>query len=117
MKNPPDTSALPIGPDAYCAVDPEDFLYIIGHPGGGKLVFSFHDNRFLERNDKLLRYRTPTEKGSSGSPVFDGNWDVVALHHKGSTSMPRLNGGDPEEANEGVCICAIREATRNSGVH
>jgi hypothetical protein len=30
--------------------------------------------------------------------------------------MPRLNGGDPEEANEGVCICAIREATRNSGV-
>jgi hypothetical protein len=116
MNNPPNAASLPIGSGPYCGVNSEDYLYIIGHPSGGKLMFSLQDNLFLERNERLLRYRTPTEKGSSGSPVLDDNWDVVALHHKGSTSMPRLNGGDPEEANEGVCICAIREATRNSGV-
>jgi V8-like Glu-specific endopeptidase len=31
-------------------------------------------------NDTQLRYFTDTRGGSSGSPVFDDRWRVVALH-------------------------------------
>ena len=33
--------------------------------------------------DVLLRYTVPTGRGSSGSPKFDGDWRLVALHHAG----------------------------------
>jgi V8-like Glu-specific endopeptidase len=58
------------------------------------------------------RYRTPTESGNSGSPVFDEDeWMLVGLHHAGSKEMPRLKGkGGTYEANEAFSITAIREA-------
>jgi hypothetical protein len=87
-------------------------LYIIGYPGGRGLEFSLHDNLMLGCNDRRVHYRTATEGGSSGSPVFEQvNWEVVALHHAGKGRMPRLD--DPEEvyeANEGIPIDAIRKA-------
>jgi len=39
-----------------------------------------------------MHYRTPTDPGSSGSPVFNAKWEVVALHHAGSPATPRLHG-------------------------
>ena len=30
--------------------------------------------------------------GSSGSPVFNSDWDLIALHHAGSHEMPKLDG-------------------------
>ena len=61
-----------------------------------------------------LHYRTPTEGGNSGSPVFDeDNWMLVGLHHAGSKEMPRLRGqAGTYEANEAVSIAAIRDAIR-----
>ena len=50
-----------------------------------------------------MHYRAPTEKGSSGSPIFNASpWQVVALHHA---------GGRPEEwpANEGIWIPSITD--------
>jgi V8-like Glu-specific endopeptidase len=68
-----------------------------------------------------LHYKTPTEPGNSGSPVFETNdWTLVGLHRAGfdpQTGRPRL-GGKPGRhfANEGVSIhsiCgAIEEALR-----
>jgi hypothetical protein len=60
----------------------------------------------------LIRYRTPTEPGSSGSLVFDPvGWRVVALHHAGGAFMQRLNGRPGTYvANEGVWIGSIRAA-------
>ncbi len=29
----------------------------------------------------LIQYVSKTEPGSSGSPCFDENWNLVALHH------------------------------------
>jgi endonuclease/exonuclease/phosphatase family metal-dependent hydrolase len=51
--------------------------------------------------DKVLRYRTDTEPGSSGSPVFNNDWQLVALHHAGY----REDGGTA--VNEGIRISAI----------
>ena len=85
-------------------------LYIIGHPAGGDLQFSIEDNNLLGCNDTKLHYRTPTEPGSSGSPVFESeDWRVVALHHAGGAKVGRLDGVDGTyEANEGIAIRAIK---------
>jgi V8-like Glu-specific endopeptidase len=85
-------------------------VYVIGHPGGRSLTFSLADNLVLGFQDPRLHYRAPTEGGSSGSPVFTEDWDVLALHHAGGEAMPRLSGAGTYPANEGIWIDAIRRA-------
>jgi hypothetical protein len=86
-------------------------VYIIGHPGGGSLSYSIQDNLLLDYDESRLHYRTPTEGGSSGSPVYNARWQLIGLHHAGSREMPRLHGQSGSyEANEGIWIQAIRTA-------
>lgn len=114
----------PIRDSAPCALEPEAEdvravhrrVYLIGHPGGGRLSFSLNDNAVLDFQDPRLHYRAPTEKGSSGSPVFSLDWNVLGLHHAGSAQMPRLNGQQGTyPANEGIWIHAIRRALASDG--
>jgi len=87
--------------------------YVIGHPGGGGLSLSLSDNALLDYDDQILRYRTPTEPGSSGSPVFNDKWELLGLHHAGGTDLAMLNGKPGRQAsNEGIWIEAIRNAIR-----
>jgi hypothetical protein len=105
---------LPLSPSALVMAEPGPRLYIIGHPGGRDLEFSLHDNRLLACNQEKLHYRTPTEGGSSGSPVFDSlGWQVIGLHHAGKANMAKLGGppGTFYEANEGLAILAIQRKT------
>jgi len=93
-------------------------VYVIGHPHGGGLSFSINDNVLLDYDDRYLHYRAPTEGGSSGSPVFNQKWQLVALHHAGGTDVPRLNGqAGRYAANEGIWIQQVRAAicTKLSG--
>jgi V8-like Glu-specific endopeptidase len=46
-------------------------VYVIGHPGGRELAVSLYDNSLAEYSQQYVRYRSPTEGGNSGSPVFD----------------------------------------------
>ncbi len=88
-------------------------LYVVGHPLGGGLSFSLQDNLLLDWDDRRVHYRTPTEPGSSGSPVFDDQWRLVALHHAGRSDMRKLNGKPGTyEANEGINILAIVDEIR-----
>ncbi|MDZ4801870.1 MAG: DNA/RNA non-specific endonuclease [Bryobacteraceae bacterium] len=83
-------------------------LYMIGCPAGRSLEFSLHDNFLLAANQRLVHYRTPSEPGSSGSPVFGPtDWRVVALHHAGSREMPCLDRSGTYEANEGIALGAL----------
>jgi Trypsin-like peptidase domain len=48
------------------------------------------------KNRTRVRYCTNTEPGSSGSPCFTQNWELVALHHAGDpTQEPQYNQGIP----------------------
>lgn len=93
-------------------------VYIIGHPMGQRLCFSMHDTEVLDKGapqggkHEYLHYRTPTQKGHSGSPVFDdSDWRVVALHHAGSENSMIRRLTDPakrHKANEGISVKSIR---------
>lgn len=88
-------------------IDPR--LYVIGHPDGGPLQFSMQDNLLLDTEAPRIHYRTPTEGGSSGSPVFNQQWELIGIHHAGKKDMKRLNGKDGTyEANEGIWIQAVK---------
>lgn len=60
-----------------------DVVFIIQHPRGQEQQIVLSDNQVilngLYRN--FLRYRADSDYGSSGSPVFNDKWQLVALHH------------------------------------
>jgi hypothetical protein len=85
-------------------------IYVVGHPLGGGVSFSLQDNLLLDWDQRVVHYRTPTEPGSSGSPVFDDQWRLIALHHAGGANMRKLNGqSGTYDANEGINILAVTE--------
>jgi V8-like Glu-specific endopeptidase len=61
---------------------------IVGHPSGRRKEIAIRNNRLEVQLDKFLHYSTDTEPGNSGSPVFNDQWEVVALHHCG---VPRVD--------------------------
>ena len=98
-------------------VDGVQKVYVIGHPKGGGLSISLNDNLLLDYDDRLLHYRAPTEGGSSGSPVFNQQWDLIGLHHAGGMAMRRLKGQEGTyAANEGIWIQRIIKAIEAEGV-
>jgi V8-like Glu-specific endopeptidase len=79
---------------------------IIQHPMGRPKEISMQSN-FVQYVDKnVVQYITSTQPGSSGSPVFNDNWEVVALHHAGGNiSEPAT--GKTYFRNEGTYIGSI----------
>jgi V8-like Glu-specific endopeptidase len=92
-----------------------DFVTIIQHPLGGTKQICFTDNKVSAVFGDLVQYATDTEAGSSGSPVFDQQWQIVALHHRGGG----LAGPDGKKyfTNEGIAISSVlRDAATFLGV-
>lgn len=92
-------------------IDARAKAYVVGHPRGAGLQISLHDSLLLDVDDYdcLVHYRTPTDPGSSGSPVFNRQWEVIAVHHSGSSKTPRLHGAGFYEANEGISLASVRQ--------
>jgi hypothetical protein len=86
-------------PDQAYPFAPGTPLFIVQHPEGDPLKLALDTNAVigLNGNGTRVHYRTNTEKGSSGSPVFDQNWNLVALHHSGQPGslLPTYNEGIP----------------------
>ena len=53
---------------------------IIQHPRGRTMEIAFRDNQCKFVDDVKIQYLTDTEYGSSGSPVFNDRFEVVAIH-------------------------------------
>ncbi|MGC1376364.1 MAG: DNA/RNA non-specific endonuclease [Anaerolineales bacterium] len=62
-------------------------LNIIHHPLGDYKQISIRENTFAGIEATKIFYETDTAQGSSGSPVFNDQWQVVALHHKSIAKM------------------------------
>jgi endonuclease G, mitochondrial len=63
--------------------DEGEYLTIIQHPGGERKQVCVRENKLLKFDGDTVWYATDTVGGSSGSPVFNRFWQVVALHHSG----------------------------------
>jgi V8-like Glu-specific endopeptidase len=83
---------------------------IVGHPRGSPKLLSIQKNIILKADKDLntIRYTADTDGGSSGSPVFDNNWQLIALHHKeGDEQFIDHIGGYRFIDNEGIRIDRI----------
>lgn len=56
-------------------------LNIIQHPSGRPKQVAIRQNRFTALQDAFMHYEADTQPGSSGSPVFNDQWQLVCLHH------------------------------------
>src|SRR5262249_44290809 len=72
-------------------------------PGGERKQVCVRENKLLKYDDNspFIWYQTDTVGGSSGSPVFNNSWDVVALHHSSVPRMKKVNGRDVWLAKDG----------------
>ena len=82
-------------------------------------VLVLRSNRVVALPDKTpyIHYETDTEPGSSGSPAYNDQWEVIALHHAG---VPELDANDNPVrdaqgrvkwvANEGIRVSRLMKA-------
>lgn len=110
---------------------PGEYVSIVQHPGGATKQVVVRENKIITLDEarfpgighQFIHYTADTERGSSGSPVFNDQWDVVAIHHKAipdrneagevlkkdGTVWTEADGEEDKKwiANEGVRISAL----------
>jgi endonuclease G len=108
-----------------------EYVALIQHPDGNAKQAALRENQVIWADDSFIHYETDTQPGSSGAPVFNDQWFMVALHHSG---VPRTDGqgrwlkrdGTPWRdtdaddevdwiANEGVRVSRIFTALAEAG--
>ncbi len=116
--NPTSANSTSVDAFGWLRLNPEpgkafvgEYLTIIQHPRGERKQVCVRENKLLKYDDPgpYLWYQTDTVGGSSGSPVFNNSWDVVALHHSGVPNTKLIDGkqvwlnkqGQPWHRDEG----------------
>jgi hypothetical protein len=91
-----------------------DRVNIIQHPGGGPKHLALFHNLVAYSDASRIQYLTDTLPGSSGSPVLDAQWHVVAMHRLGGW-LVEPGSKQAHFRNEGIPINVILEglAQRN----
>ncbi|MGP4101459.1 DNA/RNA non-specific endonuclease [Nonomuraea sp. KM90] len=82
-----------------------DFVTIIQHPRGEKKQIALRENRIVDVKDLFLHYESDTDPGSSGSPVFNDQWEIVALHHASVAAPGHAELGGI--VNEGIRVSRL----------
>jgi len=107
-----------------------EWLTIAQHPRGERKQLCVRENRLIKRADDVLWYSSDTLAGSSGAPVFNNDWFVVALHHSGvaeekNGKIQTIDGQDWDEntmdpryikwiANEGIRASRIVQTLKQA---
>ena len=110
-------------PASADTVLPGEWLSVVHHPGGHPKQISLRQNLLIKRDDAELWYATETATASSGAPMFNDSWQVVAVHRGGAPARDRdghvltvdggpwLDGADETRvvwrAGVGTRVCAI----------
>lgn len=91
-----DFGTLPLLSQSGKAI-PGESVTIIQHPRGGLKQIVIRASQIVELKEHtsgighaFIHYTSDTEPGSSGAPVMNDQWDVVAIHHK---AVPRFKNG------------------------
>jgi endonuclease G len=103
-----------------------EWATIIQHPGGQTKQIVIRENRLVllpeptrsRIGSDFIHYTSDTERGSSGSPVLNDQFEILALHHK---TVPKYNEkGEPLARNGKIWTDAMGEdeldAIANEGV-
>ncbi|MGF9940271.1 DNA/RNA non-specific endonuclease [Bacillus anthracis] len=85
-----------------------EYVSIIQHPSGAPKQVAIRENKVVDIFEDYVHYSTDTVEGSSGSPVYNDQWMVIALHH---AAIPDPNSPDKNNplfiCNEGIRISSI----------
>jgi hypothetical protein len=120
LKGPPTLKHyLPLRP---VRMEQDQRVAIIQHPGGFLKKISMQNNLVAHADDRLVQYYTSTQGGSSGSPVLDDDFAVVAIHHSTvkdeAEDGSRVRPADPKQVeaiqwrNQGTSMIAVRDALK-----
>lgn len=90
--------SVPLLRQAFVVAD-EDKLNVIQHPNGRLKEVAIRNNKVVFQNTQVIHYESDTEAGSSGAPVMNDGWELVALHHAAK-----------DKSNEGIKFSAIAAA-------
>ncbi len=93
----------------------QERINIIQHPNGNPQKIVLTQNYVLaDMSADRVHYLADTQPGSSGSPVLNRHWEVVALHHSGGAHPPIKATVDLQKIlkghykfNEGIPMRAI----------
>lgn len=84
----------------------DERVSIIQHPGGHFKKISMQNNFVAYGDRKVLQYTTTTLPGSSGSPVFNDAFEVVAIHSEGGV-LREPGSGQRYLRNGGTSMIAV----------
>jgi V8-like Glu-specific endopeptidase len=117
-KVPPQVGGVDRGyyqiPEQHAKLAEDAPLFIMQHPSGRPLELALDMKAGIGENPNgtRVRYRTNTEPGSSGSPCFTPDFELVALHHSGD---PDFDPAHKPTYNEGIPMRAIATLLRKNG--
>lgn len=91
----------------------DDRVTIIQHPGGHLKKISIQNNFIVYADRKAVQYTTSTLPGSSGSPVLNEQYEVIAIHHSGGM-LVEPGSNQTYLRNEGTSMVAILDDLRKN---
>lgn len=106
---------IPLGKPAMTAS--ADRVFIIQHPRGDLKKIGMVRNMVSHVDDDVIQYLTDTDQGSSGSPVFNEFWQLVAIHHYW-VEVAGQKDGEKVAAyrNQGRRIERVKEGLEAAGI-
>lgn len=106
-----------------------DAVIIVQHPKGKQKQIVLSNNEIIKNGlyQGVLRYKAQSNYGSSGSPVFNTHWKLVALHHAAVPKPPEKSSLSEQQqqqqqqqnepiAQQGIRICRIIEYLRRKSL-
>lgn len=92
----------------------QEDIFIIQHPEGSPLKMAVGEHLGFNAAGNRMRYDADTLGGSSGSPVFNADLEVIGLHHRGDPNANAI--AMSAEHNQGIPTARIISLLEQRGV-
>lgn len=95
----PFTDRTPLSLNPYAEISSNKPVFILQHPGGQDMQIAINNNILESATEQVICHKIKTNKGSSGSPILNDEWEVVGIHF----------GGIENVINKGTRISKVLE--------